>query len=260
MAACWLRAAVAQEAPSAEEQAALIAETRARALAYNKKLPDFLCTQITRRSSAPVVRGADPAWKLLDTLTIRLSYFNQKEDYRVVRINDKPANRNLAGIGGWTTQGDFGSMLQSVFEEKSEAQFAWQRWYTWNGRRTAVLTWHIERPHSQFVSNSHYLFKTSHVNWAASGLVQVDAETRQVLHLTIDSVDMPRESPTQEVHLVLDYAFQKIGDSDYLLPAHSLTTIVVKQGKMAEKSDSEFTEYRKFATDTRIQFGSDEAK
>lgn len=108
----------------------MIAESRQRALAYTKSLPDFLCTEVTRRYSAPSDRGLEPSWKLLDTLTVRVSYFDQKEAYRVVRINDKPADKDLAKVGGWATRGDFGSMLRGVFDPKSEARFEWERWDT----------------------------------------------------------------------------------------------------------------------------------
>ena len=39
--------------PSAEEQAAIIGEVRGYALAYSRQLPDFICTQVTRRFAAP---------------------------------------------------------------------------------------------------------------------------------------------------------------------------------------------------------------
>jgi hypothetical protein len=248
--------ASAQPAPSSEEQAALIAESRLRALAYTKSLPDFICTEVTRRYSAPSNRAPQPSWKRLDTLTIRLSYFGQKEDYRVIRIDDKAANKDLAKVGGWTTRGDFGSMLNGVFMPKSEASFEWQRWDTWKDRRVAVFAYRIERIHSSFNSSAHSLVKRVSANWGAKGLVQIDAETRDVLRFSIDSMDMPAQSPTSEVHLVLDYDFQRIGDREFLLPAHSLTVSTVKGGKETRKSDSEFTEYKRFSTDTKIQFGT----
>lgn len=260
LAACWVGPAQSQTPPSSEEQAALIAETRGLALAYTRSLPDFLCTEVTRRYSAPAGQSPEPAWKLLDTLTIRLTYFDRKEAYQVFRVNDKPADKNLSKMGGWTTKGDFGSMLLGVFEPKAEAQFTWERWDAWKDRRVAVFAWRIERKHSGFTSTAHAFIKTVRANWGAKGLVHIDAETRQVLSLTIDSMDMPAESPTRDVHIVLDYGFQKIGDSNYLLPAHSLTVTTVKTGKVVEKSDSEFVDYKKFSTDTKIQFGSGEAR
>src|ERR1039457_1387892 len=39
--------------PSSEEQAAILDEVRQYALNYSKNLPDFICTQVTRRYAAP---------------------------------------------------------------------------------------------------------------------------------------------------------------------------------------------------------------
>src|SRR5438067_1602604 len=74
--------------PSSEEQAAIIGEVREWALNYTKGLPNFLCTQVTRRKAAPAPGnryyrpGSEPDWQMLDTLTVRLSYYEQKEDYK----------------------------------------------------------------------------------------------------------------------------------------------------------------------------------
>src|SRR5215213_4912365 len=68
--------------PSSEEQAAFVSEAREYALNYSKTLPDFICTQVTRRfaAAAPGTRhggsaSSDPSWYALDTLTLKLSYF-----------------------------------------------------------------------------------------------------------------------------------------------------------------------------------------
>ncbi len=76
-----LLSVAAAQAPSSDEQAAFIAASREHGLAYSKTLPNFLCTEVTRRSSAPASQGMDGSWKLVDTLTIRLSYFDRKEDH-----------------------------------------------------------------------------------------------------------------------------------------------------------------------------------
>src|SRR5215472_1331903 len=97
-----LPAAQDRQPPSAEQREEMIAEVRQKALAYSESLPNFLCTQLTRRYSAPATGSAEPAWTLHDSLTIRLSYFGQKEDYRVVQVNGKPTNKALGQVGGWT--------------------------------------------------------------------------------------------------------------------------------------------------------------
>jgi hypothetical protein len=238
--------------PSPEQREAMIAEVRQKALAYTKSLPDFLCTQVTHRYSARVKAGTDPDWTLHDTLTIRLSYFEEKEDYRVIQVNGKPTAKTLGQVGGWTAKGDFGSMLRGVFAAKSETQFEWQRWDSLNGRPAAVLAYRIERAHSQFHSTGQRFLHTVRANWGASGLVFADADTRQVVRLTVDSAEMPPGSPTKEVHIVLEYAYQKIGDREFLLPSQSTSLMTVQDQRM--RLDSRFTAYQKFSADTEIKY------
>jgi hypothetical protein len=241
----------AAQAPSSEEQAAFIAASREHGLAYSKTLPNFLCTEVTRRSSTPASQGLDGPWKLADTLTIRLSYFDQKEDYRVIKINGKPVNKPLSSVSGWATKGDFGSMLRAIFDEESHAKFVWERWDTWKGRRVAVYSYRIERDHSGFTTDTGSQKRT---NWGAKGVVHIDADTRQAVRLTVESMEMPAASAVKDVNIAIDYDFLKIGTDQFLLPSHSVTIMIDKNGKTARKSDSEFSEYRKFSADTKLQF------
>jgi hypothetical protein len=87
--------------PSSEEQAAILDEVRQYALSYSKNLPDFICTQVTRRYAAPAPGtkhggsiDSQPSWQSLDTLQIRLSYFEQKEDYKLIMVNSSPTTQD----------------------------------------------------------------------------------------------------------------------------------------------------------------------
>lgn len=258
---CFPALAAAQalpESPSAAARVEMIAEIREKALAFNESLPDFICTQLTRRYFAPAKGAADPAWSLRDSLTIQLTYFGKKESYRVVQVNDRPTSKSLGQVGGWTAPCGFGSMLQGVFAAKSDAKFEWQGWETWNGRLVAALTYRLDRAHSAFNSNGRTLFHRTQANWPARGLVFADAQIRQVLRLTVDSVDMPPESPTSEVHIMLEYANHKIGDRDFLLPSHSVSLITFKN--QIGRLDTQFTAYRKFSADAEVRYGAEAEK
>jgi hypothetical protein len=81
--------------PTSEEQAAIIDDARQYALNYTNGLPDFICTQVTRRFAAPVPgtkyggpADGSPRWQAQDTLQIRLSFFEKREQYKVVLVNN----------------------------------------------------------------------------------------------------------------------------------------------------------------------------
>src|ERR1035437_2873002 len=118
--------------PSALEQAAIMDDVRKYALSYSRQLPDFICTQVTRRFAAPApgTRGggradSEPSFQLLDTLTSRLSYFEQKEDKKLVLINNSLTAQDYKTLGGSTSTGEFGSLLREVFEYSTQARFEW---------------------------------------------------------------------------------------------------------------------------------------
>jgi hypothetical protein len=246
-------AADAPPPPSAAEQAALIGQVREAVLAYDKSLPDFICTQVTRRSTASTNHGAETNWKLQDTLTIRLTYFGQKENYRVVSVDGKPADRNLGNMPGFKAVGDFGTMPANVFALKSQARFTFSRWDRAAGRQAAVFSYRIERVNSSFGANFSRLIYSAHYVFGAEGEVWIDAERHLVIHLTIHSIDMPAKSPAKDVRLALDYGYQKVGERDFLLPLRSVTLIVLKGQQ--DQLDTTFGDYRKFSVDSEINYG-----
>ena len=242
----------AQPAPPSKRDAdVLIAAARQHALAYNRALIDFLCTQVTTRYSAKTQNGQSPEWKPVDTLTIRVSYFKQKEDYRVVMVNGKKTNKTLDQIGGHRTEGEFGSILSQIFAPSSKTEFKWQRWSA-GDKPLAVFSFRIDREHSNFVTNARRFLHSGSYTWGAVGEVEVDPATRQVVQLTLHSAQMPDDSPARDVAISISYAMQNVGDTDYLLPVKSESQVTI--WGQTVKAESHFKDYQKFAADTDIKF------
>ena len=73
------------------------------ARSYSKRLPNFICTQVTRRYVDP--SGLE-FWQSQDVIVSKLSFFEQKEDYKVVLVNNRPVNTTMHRLGGTTTTGN----------------------------------------------------------------------------------------------------------------------------------------------------------
>ena len=134
-----------------------INDVREYALNYSRSLPDFVCTQVTRRYAAPPPGtryggpvGSDPRWMAIDTLQIRLSFFQQKEQYTVVLIGNKVVNQDYQKVGGSKSFGEFGSMLQEIFERSTEAHFEWDHWGTLRGQRVMAFQYHVRLDRSKY--------------------------------------------------------------------------------------------------------------
>lgn len=242
--------------PSSQEQAAIIDEVREYALNYSRTLPDFICTQVTRRYAAPApgtkyggAPGSDPSWQSLDTLTIKLSYFEQKEDYKLILVNNTMTTQDYGTLGGSTTTGDFGSMMRQIFEPATQAHFEWDHWGTLRGRRVLAFAYHVSQARSQW----HIVFdKKLDIVPAYHGLVYVDKQTHEVMRVTLEAENIPSDFPVKRAGTVLDYDYQELSGRTFLLPLKS-TTIMAASDYLT-KNDEEFRVYRKYSAESDIKF------
>jgi hypothetical protein len=236
-------------APSSEEQGRVLDQAREYALEYSKKLPNFICTQVTRRYEDP--SGLE-FWGQQDVVTSKLSYFEQKEDYKVILVNNHYVNTTMDRIGGSTVKGEFGSMLRMLFDQKTQAHFEWARWATLRGRRMHVFAYDVALPRSDW----HVGYEKQHVRVGYKGHVYVDRDTMAVMRLTFEASDMPVTFPMQEARLTLDYDYVTISGSQFILPLKS--TMRLRRGKHLFKNDTEYRMYNRFGAEATITFTPDE--
>lgn len=246
--------------PSAEEQAAWITEAREYALNYSKDLPDFICTQVTRRYVAAAPGGRYDArsqgagsWQLQDTLTIRLSYFNQKEDYKLILVNNTVTQQDYKKLSGAVSTGEFGSMLRDIFEPGTEAHFEWDHWATLRGRRALAFAYHVTQPHSQWELDYQH---QQQMRPAYNGLVYLDQQSHQILRVTMVTEGVPASFPIHQAETVLDYDYQTLSGRRFLLPLKADSRM--KTNDVLSRLDEEFRLYRKFATESEIKYDTPE--
>ncbi len=232
--------------PSSEVQAQVISEARELALSYTKRLPDFICLQVTRRYADP--SGLE-MYQLMDTVAARLSYFEQKEDYKLISVNGNLKQGNFDQLGGATSTGEFGTMLREIFEPETQAEFNWERWAKLRGKICHVYAFRVEQSRSKW-----------HVSWqkqmevvpAYRGLIYVDRDVPMVMRVTMEAENMPATFPIQEAKSMLDYDFTEISGNPFLLPLRS--EMKMREGRILVKNQTEFRNYRKFGTETTITF------
>lgn len=236
--------------PSTEQQKKAIEEARELALSFSKRLPDFICLQVTRRYVDP--SGLE-FFRLADTVAARLSYFEQKEDYKVVSINGSLANVEYERLGGATSSGEFGTMLRELFEPSTQAQFWWERWATLRGRRMMVFGYKVAQAYSKW----HLIYdKRLDVVPGYHGLIYIDRDVPVVMRLTLEATDVPPSFPIQEARTMMDYDYTTIADKQFLLPLRA--EIRMREGKFLVKNQVEFRSYRKFGAEATITFETPE--
>jgi hypothetical protein len=241
--------------PSPAEQKRALNEATEYAMNYVKRLPDFICSQVTRRYVDPNGRES---WLKQDEILERLSYFEQHEEYKVVTVNNKLTDIPHEKLGGSaTSSGEFGSILKEIFDPRTETTFGWERWTTLRKRLTYVFNYHVPQAHSTY-RITHYVNPASEEGAQSlvpgyRGLVYVDKESLKVMKITLEAENLPPGFPIRSVNLSLDYGPARIGDTDYVLP---LQAELRSRGdnRFQVKNDIEFRMYRKFGTDTSIKF------
>ncbi len=232
--------------PSPEEQKRIIEQVREYALNYTKRLPDFICVEVTRRYADP--SGLE-FWRKLDTVTARLTYFEQKEDYKVILVDNRPVNLSIDELPGSTSTGEFGTMMKEIFDPATETTFHWQRWGRLRGRLTHVYSYFVARDKSKWSISYERKERTIP---AYRGLIYVDKDTLMVTRITLEAVDIEPAFPIQQASTVLDYDYVTIAGREYLLPLKFVMRM--RQGKLLVRNEVEFRMYRKFGAEAVIKF------
>lgn len=242
-------AAPAIPPPSAAEQADIIEKAREYALGYSKRLPDFICMQVTRRYIDP--SGLE-FWRNADTITTRLSYFDQKEDYKVITINGRMSDVAYQKLDGATSSGEFGTMMRELFEAQTAARFEWQRWGTLRGKRNHVYSYFVAQPNSKWTVSYERRDTTTP---GYRGLIYIDRDTLEVSRITLEA-DLPPSFPIQMANTILDYDSTDISGARFMLPLRA--EVRMRAGKDLVKNEVEFRMYRKFGADSSIKFDTPE--
>ena len=242
--------------PTSEEQAAIIDDVRQYALNYSDALPDFICTQVTRRfgAAAPGSKYGGPAdgeprWHALDTLQIRLSYFEKKEHYVVVLMNSAIVNQDYEKVSGSKSFGEFGSMMREIFEPSTETRFEWDHWGQLRGKRVMAFSYHVRLDRSQFqiaVDEGKLRITTAY-----RGLVEVEPDTHSVVRIVQEAENIPADFPMKQTRSVLNYDYQDMSGNTFLLPMKS--EVIMKTMDEIQRLDQEFRLYRKYSADSTFK-------
>jgi hypothetical protein len=236
--------------PDSIEQKRILAEITESARNYTKNLPNFICLQVTRRYADN--SGLDN-FRLIDTIAERLSYFEQKEDYKVVSVNGVPVTGSVKHEqkNGASSSGEFGSILKEIFDPETQTEFNWERWATLRGKRMYVFNFHVRQLNSKYTIYADAVKRTIVAGY--HGLVYADRDNNLVMRIKMEVEDLPVDFPVQSVELDMNYDFTKISGQEYLLPLKS--QIRSREGKFMVKNEVEFRLYNRFGADTNIQFG-----
>jgi hypothetical protein len=237
--------------PSDEEQQKILNQVREYALGYSKGLPDYICTKVTRRFYDP---SGKQSWRQQDTITNKLTYFEQKEKNTNILVNGSMTEKTMDQLGGTTSQGEFGSLLSGVFEEKSAAEIHWERWTTLRKHRCHVFKYAVDQAHSEWSIYDGEAKKS--VVPGYHGEVFVDRDTNEVLRVSLEAVDIPADFRVRAATDTLDYDYTDISGHRFLLPLFAVIQLDDDR-RFQTKNELSFHFYKKFSADAAITFDTE---
>ena len=244
-------AVVGPPPPDSIEQKKILAEITENALNYTKNLPNFICMQVTRRYAD--ISGMEN-YRLVDTIAEKLTYFEQKEDYKPVSRNNIPLTTNVKHdqLDGATSSGEFGSMLFEIFSPETETEFDWERWATLRGRRMHVFNFRVPQSTSKYSIRYGRGAGERTIIAGYHGLIYADRDTGMVMRIKMEADHIPVDFPIQKVDLDLNYDITSISGQQFLLPLKS--ELHSREGKFLVKNEVEFRLYNKFGAEASITF------
>jgi hypothetical protein len=235
-----------QNTPSREEQREIISEIRKYAMNYSKSLPDFICTQVTRKYVGPTGREG---LQLQDTVVERLTYFDEQERYKVTMVNGKAVDLSHEAVGRATSTGDFGTLLRETLWPKANALVGLDHSARLRGKLCYVFAYRISRENSDL---SISFGRSTRMTVGYRGLIYVDKMNRKILRITLEATGIPRSFPVQATQDTLDYGYQNLGGQEFLLPLKAQVFMV--HGRERNLNDIEFRRYNKYSADAKISF------
>jgi hypothetical protein len=253
-------------APDAAGQMALIAKMRDAALNYESRLQDFICTQLTTRTTTTTQEGQREnggerenggqvqRWKLLETQEVELSYVAHKENPRLLKVNGDSKNpEKKIKKNHYRPTGQFGTALLWIFNPKVSAEFQWDRSEMLDGKRLCVFRYRVPQATT---SITMFVNKNS-VKLGHHGFVSADCDTGDAMRIQIETdpatVKMFGRQVPVGTKLDVRYAWTKIGDDQFLLPQEAVETGLYNDRRT--KAETKFEQYRKYKSSSTITFG-----
>jgi len=235
------------------DQTSVLEDARAYALQYAQQLPNFICTQITRREIS--VNNHYAAMTTTeninhDVIEEQLTYLGGKESYKVLNVNGKQSEGlTHMQIAGAISTGEFGTIFTQVFAPDSHATFTWDREISTSGHRVWAFKYRVPREAGTAVIDRG---SNTAVIVPFSGKVLIDPEMFSVLEIS-SSLELPGAFSIRNVERKILYATQDITGKTYNLPIHC--EIHMEEGNLIFDNTIDFQNYHRFSSESTIHTG-----
>lgn len=241
------KASPSSASPSSSAEGRFLSDLRRSVLEYSAHLPNFICTQVTHRSSG---HKGSSTWRDLDESSQIVSFYNGREHYQL--LNTRKLSSDRGSFQPWmNSTGEFGSLLRQIFRFESSTQFSRVGTDRIRGRNVETLSYEVDFKHSKYEIRWRESDIPKGVVDAYHGLLYVDPERLAIRRLTLDAQPLPVPFPIRRVSLTLDYDDASVAGQVYNLPL-SFTMVVEMQKGEQIRNDVSFRDFRRFLANSRV--------
>lgn len=197
--------------PTKKNWSQFLEAVRAKVFERANNLPDFICSQATRRFQ----RIGKGGWKQEAYTVHELSFYNKQKHYKNLSLNGIPPQ----------SAGAFRSAVGGLFYPKTKSNFKLDRLEKISGRQVIRIRFEV----SQKTSNrTIHLPEKDPITYGYKGRCWVDIGDYQVVRLRLKDERMPVNDDISGYQLWIDYAKKGIGKGSVYLPTKVEERVITK--------------------------------
>lgn len=223
---------------------------RKRALSFTANLPDFVCTQITKRFDNQ--GQADTELTKRHDIVTKVQFVDGAESYLTLTVDGKPSERHIREISG---MGEFGSTLQALFQPGSPARFFHEGDSLVDGQPAVVFAVTHPSGYQLYTGVLYDGTLQEFVKVGYEGHIHIAKDGSAVLRVIGERIfGVPADFPVRQARFQIDYGPVDIEGRTYWLPLRSRDVLVGRRGWI-NQNENKWMNYRRFATKTILDFG-----
>ncbi len=228
----------------------VLERARQWALSFTANLPDFVCTQITKRSDNQ--GQADTALKKRHDIVTKVQFVGGAESYLTLTVDGKPSQRHIREISG---MGEFGSTLQALFQPDSPARFFHEGDSLIDGQPAVAFAVTHPSGYQLYTGVLHDGTLQNFVTVGYEGHIHIAKDSPEVLRIVGRRIfGVPADFPVRQASFQIDYGPVEIEGNTHWLPLRSRDVLVGRRGRI-NQNENKWLNYRRFATKTTLDFG-----
>jgi CHAT domain-containing protein/tetratricopeptide (TPR) repeat protein len=214
-----------------------------------EKLPNFTCRQHTARA---VSSDSGLTWTYVDTISADVIYSGHEEVYRNIQHGTNAWQRGIMDFNGYTTSGEYGTVLRNLFRASVGARFRFTGTETLNERPVFVYDFWIGQPNSdwQLTAFGRTLRPAYH---GTVWIDTVDLWVWRIRHAADE--ELPADYPWRHVENEIVFDLMDMKDAGTFLLPKLGTNVACERGKTdCGQNQIEFLNYQRYQATSEILF------